>query len=86
MYIQDIYIYIYKPETAETYCDSKLHGCLSGKNPPANAGYAGSFHRLGRYPGEGIGSPLLYPCLGNPSDRGAWQGTVHRVTQESDRT
>ena len=24
--------------------------------------------------------------LGNPTDRGAWQATVHRVTRESDMT
>ena len=23
-------------------------------------------------PGEGNGNPLLYPCLENPMDRGAW--------------
>ena len=32
-------------------------------------------------PGEGNGNPLQYPCLGNPMDRGAWQGTVHGVTK-----
>ena len=26
------------------------------------------------------GNPLLYSCLKNPADRGAWQATVHRVT------
>ena len=35
--------------------------------------------------GEGNGSPLQYPCLGNPMDRGAWQTTVHGVW-ESDMT
>ena len=29
---------------------------------------------LGRSPGEGNGNPLQYSCLGNPMDRGAWQG------------
>ena len=24
--------------------------------------------------------PIQYSCLGNPMDRGAWQSTVHRVT------
>ena len=35
-------------------------------------------HFLGREDplGEGNGNPLLYPCLGNPVDRGAWWGTV----------
>ena len=28
--------------------------------------------RSGRSPGEGRGNPLLYSCLENPMDRGAW--------------
>ena len=40
---------------------------------------------LERFPGEGNGYPLQYSCLENPLDRGAWQATVHRVT-ESDTT
>ena len=35
-------------------------------------------------PGEGNGNPLQY-YLENPTVRGAWQATVHRVT-ESDTT
>ena len=31
-------------------------------------------------------TPLQYSCLGNPTDRGAWQATVHEVTKESDTT
>jgi len=27
---------------------------------------------LGRYPGEGNGTPLQYSCLENPMDRGPW--------------
>ena len=27
--------------------------------------------------GEGNGNPLLYSCLENPVDRGAWQATVN---------
>ena len=38
-----------------------------------------------RSPGGGNGNPLKYSCLENPMDRGAWQATVHRVT-ESDMT
>ena len=40
---------------------------------------------LGRFPGGGHGNPLQYSCLGNLMDRGAWQATVHWVT-ESDTT
>ena len=48
------------------------------KNPPANAG---SIPRSGRSPREGKGNPLQYSCLGNPTDRGAWQATVHGVAK-----
>ena len=37
-------------------------------------------------PGEGNGSPLQYPCLGNPMDREAWRATVHKVARELDMT
>ena len=32
-------------------------------------------------PGEGNGNPLLYSCLENPMDRGAWQTRVHGVAK-----
>ena len=51
------------------------------KNLPANAGDAGSIPGPGRSPGGGHGNPLQYSCLGNPMERGAWQGTVHGVTK-----
>ena len=28
-----------------------------------------------------MANPLQYSCLGNPMDRGAWQMTVHGVTE-----
>ena len=31
------------------------------------------------------GKPLLYSCLGNPMDRGAWQATVHGVSKSQTR-
>ena len=43
-----------------------------------------SMSGLGRSPGEGNGDPLQYSCLENPVDRGAWCGTVHWVSDESD--
>ena len=49
------------------------------KNPPANAGDAGSIPRLRRSSGEGNGNSLQYSCLENPMDRGACQVTVHAV-------
>ena len=36
------------------------------KNPPANAGDAGSIPGFGRPPGEGNGNPLQFSCLRNP--------------------
>ena len=50
-------------------------------NLPANARDMGSIPGSGRSPGGGHGNPLSYSCLENPMDRGAWQATVHRVTQ-----
>ena len=35
----------------------------------------------GRSPGEGTGYPLHYSCLDNSMDRGAWQATVHGITE-----
>ena len=54
------------------------------KNPPANAGGVrdvGSIPGLGRSPGGGRGDPLWYSCLDKSMDTGAWQATVHSVTQ-----
>ena len=56
------------------------------KNPPANAGDAGSIPASGRSPGGGHGNPFQYSCLENSMKRGAWRATVHEVTKESDTT
>ena len=56
------------------------------KNLPADAGDAGLISGWGRSPGEGNGIPLQYSCLGNLTDRGAWQATVHGVAKKSDTT
>ena len=50
------------------------------KNPPVNAGDAGSIPGSGRSPGEGNGNPLQYSCPKNPMDRGVRWATVHEVT------
>ena len=55
------------------------------KNSPANAvdtWDVGSVPGLGRAPGEGNGNPLLYSCLENCMNRGAWQAAVHGITKE----
>ena len=64
----------------------RLPWWLSGKEPACNSGDAGSTRGSGRSPGERNGNPLLYSCLGNPMDRGAWWGTVHGVARELDTT
>ena len=58
------------------------------KNPPADAGVVrdvGSIHDSGRFPEGGHGNPLMYSCLENLMDRGAWRATVHSLA-ESDTT
>ena len=58
------------------------------KNPAVNAGAVRdtcSIPESGRSPREGHGDPLQDFCLEYPMDRGAWQATVHGVT-ESDMT
>ena len=51
------------------------------RNLPANVGDVGSISGLERSPGGGNGNPLLYSCLENPMDRGAWRATVQGVTE-----
>ena len=54
------------------------------KNPPADAGnirHAGSIPGSGRSLGGGHGNPLQYSYLENPTDREAWQYTVHSVAK-----
>ena len=56
---------------------------LRGKESACQTGDEGSIPGSGRSSGEGNNNPLHYSCLGNPMDRGAWQATVHEVTEES---
>ena len=51
------------------------------KNPPANAGDAGSILGSGRSPERGNGNPLQYSWWDNPMDRGDLEATVHEVTK-----
>ena len=60
-------------------------GLLVLKNPSASAGDSGSIPGWGRSPGGGHGNPLQYSCLENPTDRGAWRATVHRVSKSRTR-
>ena len=50
-------------------------------NLPVYAKDVGLILGSGRSPGGGNGSPLLYCCLRNPMDRGAWRATVRRVAK-----
>ena len=49
---------------------------LSGKDFTCNARHPNSTPGSGRSPWRGHGNSLLYSCLVNPTDRGAWQATV----------
>ena len=51
------------------------------KNLTANAGDKGSIPGLTRFSGEGNGNPFQYSCLGNPTDREAWQAPVHGLAK-----
>ena len=53
----------------------------NGKESTCNAGDPCLIPGLGRVPGEGHVSPLLYFCLENSMDRGAWRTTVLEVTK-----
>ena len=84
LYIQMLhitYVYVvrtnYNPYT--TYWASQVVPVV--KNPPANAGDAGSIYGLGRSPTEENDNLLQYSCLENSMDRGAWRVIVHGVTK-----
>ena len=62
-------------------CASCIPWWLSVKEPACSAGDLGSIPGSGRSPGEGNGNPLLYSCLDNCMDRGAWRATVHAVIE-----
>ena len=56
------------------------------KNKLANAGDMSLTPGLGRSPREGNGNLIQYSSLGNPMDRGALWGIVHRAAKESNMT
>ena len=58
-------------------------GRSDGKEFACNVGDLGSILVLGRSPGEGMSYRLLYSCLENSMDRGAWRSTVHRVAEDT---
>ena len=60
-------------------------GGSDGKESACNAGDLGSVPGSGRSTGRGHGNPLQYSCLENPTNRGAWQTTVHGVAKSQIR-
>ena len=62
-----------------TYIYGGLPGGSDDKESSCNAGDLGLIPGLGRSSGEGNGNPLQCSCGENPTDRGAWRATVHRV-------
>ena len=54
-------------------------GGSDSKESAGNTGNLGLIPTLGRSPGKGNSYPLQYSCLENPTDRGAWQATVHGI-------
>ena len=75
-------------------CSSSVLVCgtsqvvLVVKNRPTSAGdirEKGSIPGQGRSPWEVHGNWLQCSCLEKPTDRGAWQATVHRVTKSQTR-
>jgi len=61
-------------------------GGLVVKNPPANAGNAGSIPGLGRSPGGGNGNALQYSCLENPHEQWSLECCSSGSCKELDST
>ena len=57
----------------------ELAGSSPVKNPPANAGDAGSVFQQRSPLGGGNGNPPQYSCLENSMDKWAWWATVCSV-------
>ena len=84
-----------QPSSVTTHLTENVHcnhniGSLVAKGFPngsdskesaCNAGNLDLLPGSGRFHGEGNGYPLQYSCLENSMDRGAWQTTVHGITQ-----
>ena len=71
------YVHIYSSTIQRDFTGGsvgKISACNAG-----DTGDSGSIPGLGRSPGEVHTNSLQYSCLKNPTDRGAWWATVHRV-------
>ena len=60
-------------------------GDSDDKKSACNMGDPGLIPELGRSPGEVKGNPLQNSSLENSMDRGAWQATVHGVTNMTEQ-
>ena len=59
-------------------------GGSDGKASVYNAGDLGSIPGSGRFPGEGNGNPLQYPCLENLMVGGAWCPWGHKESETTE--
>ena len=64
-----------------THTHMGFFGGLDSKESTCSAGDWGSIPSSGRSPGEANGNPLLYSCLENPMDSGAWRAVAHGVAK-----
>ena len=62
-----------------------MNGDSDGKESASNKEDPSWIPGSERSPGGGHGNPLQYSCLENPMDGGAWQATLHGVTESRTR-
>ena len=67
---------IYKIYMQSIIYDMGFPCASDGEESTYSVGNKNSIPWLGRSPGEGNGYKLLYSCLENSMDRGAWWATV----------
>ena len=72
MYTPLILSIILKLKSSDKWYHHELSRGAVVKNLPVNARVASLIPGSGRSPGEGNGNPVLYSCLKNSMDRGAW--------------
>ena len=51
------------------FIQARIYGHLVSKESPGSAGDPGLIPRLGRFPEEGNGNPLEYPCIESHGQR-----------------
>ena len=56
-------------------------GSSDGKESACNLEDQGLIPGSGSFPGEENDNPLLYSCLENSMDRGAWRAIVYEVAK-----